>query len=84
MRGCAYPECTMIEGHAGPHTLLDNRPISEDVFDQERRLASERKAAGTLTVKLVLDTTEFDAALTRVREAVQALNETPIHLRLES
>jgi hypothetical protein len=66
-------QCEKTAGHAGKHY---NAPNLVGWGSDEKR------TDGTLTVKLVLDTTEFDAALLRVKEALRDLNETPVRVRV--
>lgn len=93
MRGCAYPDCTLLEGHSAPHRLQDNSSFDTRQGDINGRgeyhpetglwdwyeQAAERPS-GTITVKLVLDTTEFDEALARVQQALLDLDAAPIRV----
>lgn len=80
MKMCSRTGCTLVEGHAGAHRIQENRSYDaprESILDHD-----EAKSAGTITVKLALDTTEFDAALERVKAALRDLSETPVRLRV--
>lgn len=95
MRGCAYPDCTLLEGHSAPHRLQDNSSFDPGQGDINGRgeyhpetglwdwyeQAAER-SSGTITVKLVLDTTDFDAAVERVKAALAELVATPIKVEV--